>query len=148
MDKFFLQYTAGLHGCGLSFSIPNCHLCVCLQIQISSVQNKQIGYQLSSMWEDSLVGTVLSYFWWCNYWSYMVCTTVWLVIFARDIFSHFLWVKSHSRKLKIIVHVQSKWTLFQSLPTWNYLYSHHQRHVSKCAFDGYHWSYSGNQNAT
>ena len=55
-----LQYTVGLHGCGLSFS--NWHLCVCLQIQISSVQNKLIGYQLSLIWEVLLVGTVLSYF--------------------------------------------------------------------------------------
>ena len=57
-----LQYTVGLHGCGLSFSISNWHLCVCLQIQISSVQNKLIGYQPSLIWEVLLVGTVLSYF--------------------------------------------------------------------------------------
>ena len=37
-------------------------LSVCLQIQISSVQNKLIGYQPSLMWEVSSVGTVLSCF--------------------------------------------------------------------------------------
>ena len=37
---------------------------------------------------------------------------------------------------------------FNTQPTWNYLYSRQQKGVSKCAFDGYHWSYLGNWNAT
>ena len=35
------------------------HLCVCLQIQISSVQNKLIGYQPSLMWEVLLVSCIV-----------------------------------------------------------------------------------------
>ena len=37
---------------------------------------------------------------------------------------------------------------FNTQPTWNYLYSRQQKGVSKCAFDGYRWSYPGNWNAT
>jgi len=33
-------------------------------------------------------------------------------------------------------------------PTWNYLYSHQQKPVSECAFDGYCWSYPKNWSAT
>ena len=54
------------------------------------------------------MGTVLSYFDGAITDPTMVCTIVWLLIFARDLFSHFLWVKSHSRKFKIIVHAQSE----------------------------------------
>ena len=65
--------------------------------------------------------------------------TVWLVIFARDLFLRFSRTKEPFAKIKttknFTVHVRSERTAFQSLA---YLYSHQQKCVSKCAFDGYH----------
>ena len=67
--------------------------------------------------------------------------TVWLVIFARYLFSHFSRVKSHSRKLKPrkFCCPRVKRTNRVSIPGL-LLYSTLQKRVSECAFDGYHWS--------
>ena len=67
--------------------------------------------------------------------------TVWLVIFARYLFSHFSRVKSHSRKLKPrkFCCPRVKRTNRISIPGL-LLYSSLQKRVSECAFDGYHWS--------
>ena len=68
-------------------------------------------------------------------------TTVWLVIFARYLFSRFSRVKSHSRKLKPqkFCCPRVKRTNCVSIPGL-LLYSSLQKRVSECAFDGYHWS--------
>ena len=72
----------------------------------------------------------------------MNSNTVWLVIFARYLFSHFSRVKSHSQKLKPqkfhCSHV--KQTNCVSIPGL-LLYCSLQKHASECAFDSYHYSY-------
>ena len=67
--------------------------------------------------------------------------TIWLVIFARYLFSRFSQVKSHLRKLKQwkFCCPRVKRTNRISIPGL-LLYSSLQKRVSEYAFDGYHWS--------
>ena len=75
-----------------------------------------------------------------KYWG-INTTTIWLVIFARYLFSHFSQVESHSRKLKPrkFCCPRVKRTNRISIPGL-LLYSSLQKCVSECAFDGCHWS--------
>ena len=63
--------------------------------------------------------------------------TVWLVIFAKYLFSRFSRVKSHSRKFCC---PRVKRMNRVSIPSL-LLYSSLQKRVSECAFDGYHKCY-------
>ena len=76
--------------------------------------------------------------------------TIWLVIFARDLFSRFSQVKTHLQKLKQLLSSMCKANQpsFNPWPAWNYLYSCQQNRVGECAFDGHPWSYPGNWSAT
>ena len=84
-----------------------------------------------------------------------ICTfsigTIWLVIFARDLFSRFRKSRAiHKIKTAKILSSMCKANKpsFNLRPTWIYLSSCQQMRASECAFDSHRWSYPRNWSAT
>ena len=72
--------------------------------------------------------------------------------FHKGFIFTFFRVKSHPQKSKLLTSTfllsTCKANELHFNLTWNYLYSHQQKHVSECAFDGYRSRYPGNRSAT